>query len=181
MRKRSFGRGRRMAGAVGRFGGGGGWFGIGLLFISAGGCGGDALVEISAADAIEALTAQTRIALDEYQADLESGDDAREADVIAAFVRRAQQDASDSTRMEAHGQAFGQALARLRADRRTAWRRHTNAEENVKQMEAIARDLRQLAMDSLTLSDDWQRFFGRLIDAQRRARESAAATGPSSP
>ncbi|NUQ47326.1 MAG: hypothetical protein HUU22_14980, partial [Phycisphaerae bacterium] len=86
------------------------------------GCGNHALLNMAAADSMEALAAETRRALDEYRHDLERADDAREAEVIAAFVRRVRTDAADDAVVEAHAGAFRAALSRLRADRETAWR-----------------------------------------------------------
>lgn len=150
---------------------------LACLFLA--GCtGGDALVEMSAADALEALARQTRVALDEYHADLGGADDAREAGVIAAFVDRTRRDVQDDAKLTAHARDFAAALARLRGDRQTAWQRHSAARENVTQVEEVARGLRRLAMQSLSLRDEWDRYVGNLIEARQRAvRNSAAATG----
>lgn len=136
------------------------------------GCGNHALLNIAAADSMEALAAQTRRALDEYRHDLDVADDAREAEVIAAFVRRVRTDAADDATVEAHGGAFRAALSRLRTDRETAWRRHSAASDNVARIEEIAGGLRRLAVQSMSLGDEWQRFVGNLIEARRRAAQS---------
>lgn len=165
------------------------WFVGGLLAgacVSTG-CGGDALVEMAAADAIESLAGQQRIAIAEYHAELARGDDSREAAAIAAFVRRVQQDVNDSGLLDSHAEAFGRALSRLRTDREVAWTRRTRADENTRELEQIAADLRSLAMQSLSLRDEWERYVQKLIEASRRraaapvpgapAAEPAAATG----
>jgi len=146
------------------------------------GCGGDALVEISAADAIEAIAAHSRLALNEYHGDLARADDSREAAVVDAFVRRVQADVADESKLDGHSLAFSQALARLRADREVAWTRHSRAEENNRELEQIAADMRRLAMQSLSLRDEWQRYIERLIETTRRPPANPpAATGAPPP
>lgn len=143
------------------------------------GCrGGDALVEISAADALDAISAQTRLALDEFHADLGRADDAREAGIIAAFVRRARRDAVEDEKMAVHTRDFTAALGKLRADRETAWQRHFRAIDNVDRIDEVAGGLRRLARQSVSLSDEWDRYLGSLIEARRKARQPAPTPAP---
>lgn len=141
--------------------------GVGMC-VGCGCAGGDALVEMAAADALDAISAQTRLALDEYHADLSQADDEREGGAIAAFVQRAGRDGDNAERMSKHSREFAAALAKLRGDRQTAWERHYRARDNIDRADEIADGLRRLARQSVSLSDEWDRHLGRLIEARRK-------------
>ena len=143
-----------------------------VLPLLASGCGGDARVELSAADALTAVAAQMRVALDEYHAEVETADDARESAVTRAFVERVRQDAADAARLDQHALAFEEALRRVRADRRTEWQRRTAAQSQVEAVLEVARGLRRIGIEGLTLQDEVKRYLGTLLE--RRSDEAAS-------
>lgn len=67
------------------------------------GCGGDAQMELTAADAIDAVAGQMAVTIDEYHRDVSRSDDAREAGAVAAFVARVRADAADDAGRAARG------------------------------------------------------------------------------
>ena len=142
--------------------------GISLLF-GAGGCGGDARVELAAADAIDAAAAQLKVTLDEYTAELELADRRRRDGAVAAFVERLRRDIADDPATRAHAAAFSEALAALDQDRTTEQRRHNAASANVGTLEEIAAGLRRVAISTLTIRDEIRRYLDSLVQARRTA------------
>lgn len=144
---------------------------------TAAGCGGDARVELSAADALTATARQIRIALDEYHAEVERYDDRREADVARAFVERVKRDAADAAALETYTAAFESALAKIRADRRVESERRMAAQGHVDAMEEVATGLRQIGVASLGLADELQRYVYAWLDRRSNAQSTTADTG----
>ncbi len=142
--------------------------GIFLLF-GAGGCGGDARVELAAADVIDAAAAQLKVTLDEYTAELELADRRRRDGAVAAFVERLRRDIADDPATRAHTAAFSEALAALDQDRTTERRRHNAASANVGTLEEIAAGLRRVAISTLTIRDEIRRYLDSLVEARRTA------------
>lgn len=140
-----------------------------MLLATAGGCWAGAGVSMSAAEAIDAVAAQTRTALSEYHGEVEAADDAKEAAAIAAFVARLQKDAGDEQAAASHAAAFQTAMAKLRADRRTEWQRHTAAVDNVRLLNEVTAGLRRVAIESLTLQDEVKRYLTDLVNARKQA------------
>ncbi len=134
----------------------------------AGGCGGDARVELAAAQSVESLAASLDVALDEYDAEVGAGDDRREAAVIAAFVARVQAGGGDAAAAASAADDFGAALGKIRADRRVQWQRHTASKENVETLREVTAGLRQLAIASLTLSDEARRYLQAIVAPSER-------------
>ncbi len=134
-----------------------------------GGCGGDARVELAAADSMETLGASMAQTLSEYHADLARVDDERQRAAIQAFIDRVRADVSDEAATGAHADGFQKALESLDADRRTAWERYTASSANVVTLHEIAQDLRRLALNSMSLDDEVRRYFG---DVMRRREET---------
>lgn len=137
------------------------------------GCGGDARVELSAADSIESLAAELELGLREYHADVASSDDRRDALAIAAFVRRMREAGDDPAEQDRHAGEFAAALDRIRQDRRTEWTRFAATQDNIDTLREITGGLRRLAVESLTLRDEARRYIHALIDVQRSARNAA--------
>jgi hypothetical protein len=133
------------------------WAGI-LLVMGSAGCGGDARVELSAAAAVERLTAGLVVALDEYHAEVCAADDRREAAVVDAFVERVRADHADPVATDQHADAFRAALQRVWADRAVEWRRYHRTRGMLETLDEIRDGLRQLAIESLTLSDELRRY-----------------------
>jgi len=131
------------------------------------GCGGDARVNLAAADSVEALAANLATALTEYHNDLERSDDARERAAVYAFVERLRADVADEAKTNAHTGDFVTAMERLLADRQVEWRRYTASIENVSTLREVAEGLRRLAMESLSLEDEARRYFNELIELRR--------------
>jgi len=147
----------------------------GVLGSEALGCAGRARVELAAADALDALAGELGRALAEYREDLERADDGREQAVVAAFVARTRRDHADDAAMAAHADAFGAALARVRADRRVAWARYDAARENVGLAQEVARDLRGFALEGLALDEEARAYLRRVLEARRDAQAGEAA------
>ncbi|MFH0980974.1 MAG: hypothetical protein V2A79_05495 [Planctomycetota bacterium] len=143
------------------------------------GCGGDARVELSAADSIESLAGALELALQEYHADLATGDDLRESAAIAAFVKRIQEASDDPAGQDRHVAEFTAALHRIRQDRRVEWTRFGAGQDNLDTLREITGGLRRLAVESLTLRDEARRYIYALID-QRRSKSADRQDRPPS-
>ncbi len=131
------------------------------------GCGGDARVELSAADSIESLAGAFERAFQEYHDDLTTGDDLRESAAIAAFVNRIRQTADNPAEQDRHVADFTAALGRIRQDRRVEETRFAATRDNVDTLREVTDGLRRLAVESLTLRDEARRYIYALIDARR--------------
>ncbi len=153
------------------------WLALGSVVMAAG-CGGDARVDFAAADTLEAMAKQLQQGFAEYHADLAASDETREAEAIAAFVARLKKDAADDAQVEQHTEAFSAALAKLRQDRRVAEQRLRNGQDNVAGLNEVARGLRKLAIESLTVQDEIRRYFRQLLEA-RKAAQAAGSSKPS--
>jgi len=157
-------------------------FGAGrsLLIVAAGavvGCGGAARVELSAADALSAVAGQMRVAFDEYHGEVEAHDDTRESAVVRAFVDRVRRDSSDGAKLDQHASQFEAAMATIRADRRTEWRRRAAAETQVETILEVAKGLRRLGIESLSLQDEMRRYLLSWTESMRRADTAAVGGG----
>jgi len=139
------------------------------------GCGGDARVELAAADALDVAASEFRVTLNEYHRDLAATDDMREANVVAAFVRRIRTDAADEAKSDVHAEQFATALARIRADRAVAAQRYAAGVSQADAVVEVARGLRRIGIESLTLQDEMRRYLSSYIDAMKRAKAAAAA------
>ncbi len=139
---------------------------------AASGCGGDARVELSAATAIEQLTAGLAVAIEEYHAEVCTADDRREAAAVNAFIERVRADHADSDTTDRHAEAFLAALHRVRADRAVEWRRYRRAADMIETLDEIRDGLRQLAIDSLTLSDELRRFLHDMLTRPTATRQT---------
>ena len=122
------------------------------------GCGGDAKVDLAAADALILAASRMRTALDEYHAEIEQADDRRESDVVQAFVDRVRRDAQDTEKLDRHSDQFSAALSKIRDDRRVESRRRDAADTHVEAVQEVARGLRRIGIDSLTLQDEMRRY-----------------------
>ena len=142
-----------------------------------GGCGGDARVELAAADSMDTLGASMAQTLAEYHADLARVDDERQRAAIRAFIDRVRADVSDEAATDAHADAFQKALERLDADRRTAWERYTASSDNVATLHEIAQDLRRLALNSMSLDDEVRRYFGDVMKRRKETKEQVSGKG----
>jgi hypothetical protein len=139
------------------------------------GCGGDARVELSAADALSAVAGQMRVAYDEYHGEVETHDDTRESAVTRAFVERVRRDSADEGKLDRHASEFEAAMTKIRADRRTEWQRRVAAETQIDTVLEVAKGLRRIGIESLSLQDEVRRYLTTWIEA--RATASAAAQG----
>ncbi len=143
-----------------------------------GGCGGgDARVELAAADSMETLGASMAQTLAEYHADLARVDDERQRAAIQAFIDRVRADVADEAATDGHAEAFQQALASLDADRRTAWDRYAASSDNVATLREIAQDLRRLALNSMSLDDEVRRYFGQLMQRRKDTQGTSNRKG----
>lgn len=139
------------------------------------GCGGDARVSLSAADALTTVAAQVRTTLDEYQNEVRAYDDGRERAMVRAFVERVRRDATDDSTLDQHSAEFEAAMTKLRADRQTEWTRRTAAETHVDAILEIAAGLRRVAIESLTLQDEMRRYLYTWTQKQANAGQGTAA------
>ncbi len=150
------------------------WMTVATAAAAVAGCGGDARVELSAADALQATAAQMRTALEEYHGEVEAHDDGRESAIVRAFVERVRRDAADETRAARHADEFEAALARVRGDRRTEWLRWTNAQTQVDAVMEVAKGLRRIGLESLSLRDEVRRYLLTWVEARAAARGGSA-------
>jgi len=135
------------------------------------GCAGVARVELAAADSVEMLGASMTETLAEYHADLARFDSERLRAVIQAFIERVRMDVAGNAAVDAHAEAFQEALRRLDADRQAACERYMAALENVATLREIAQGLRRLALESMSLDDDVRRYFGEVMERRKEAKE----------
>lgn len=143
--------------------------GMCVLLASLGGCGGDAKMEMSAADAISATANQMEVTLREYHDEVGRFDDARESAVVAAFVERVKVAATEPAAMESHMGDFKAALKAIRQDRETEFARLAAAKDNVGVLREMARGMQRLAIDSLTLRDEMRRYLIQWVEAKTKA------------
>jgi hypothetical protein len=144
------------------------WIHMVLLLVV--GCGGDARMEMSAADAISAAANQMELTLREYHDEVGRFDDARESAVVAAFVERAKTAATEPAAMESHTGDFKAALKAIRQDRETEYTRLAAAKDNVGVLREMAKGMQRLAIDSLTLQDEMRRYLNGWAEAKSRAQ-----------
>lgn len=140
------------------------------------GCGGDARLDLAAADALTAAADRMEAAIGEYHAEMSQFDDSREEAVAEAFVARVKADAGDEQAIAAHWAEFRSALARIREDRAVERQRHAAAAENVAVVREVADGLRRMGIESLTLSDEMRRYLSGWIEARKQAVAAKAAT-----
>ena len=154
---------------------------LGPVMFGAAGCGGDARLELAAADALAVTADRLETMVGEYHAEVGAHDDARETAVADAFVARVKAGAGDEQAVAEHTAQFRLALERIRQDRAVQWQRHTAATENVAVIREVADGLRRMGVESLTLSDEMRRYLSGWIEARNRARTAVAtktAAGP---
>jgi len=140
--------------------------------LAAGGCIGDARVDLSAADALSAVADRMDAVVAEYHEDVRRFDDLRESEVVAAFVERVRRDASDEAATARHVEQFKEALAKIRSDRETERIRRDAADQNVRVLREVADGLRRLAIESLTLDDEIRRYLTGWLEARRTVKRS---------
>lgn len=145
-----------------------------LIALTCIGCGGDARLEMVAADALEATADQMNVSLSEYHNEIASYDDSREASVTAAFIARIRRDVADEAKCDQHGSEFALAMAKIRADRRTEDVRAGNTAGQVASVREVARGLRRVGVESLTIQDEMRRYLLNMIDTQRKAKAIAS-------
>lgn len=136
------------------------------------GCGGDARVELAAADALDAAAVELKAALNEYTAELHFADRNRRDAAIGAFADRLRRDIADDDVVQAHTAAFRQALNALNADSRTEWQRYDTTRGNIEALEEIAVGLRRVGIATMTVRDDVRRYLGTLIEARSQAQQT---------
>jgi hypothetical protein len=145
---------------------------IWTIILGAAGCGGgDARVELAAADALDAVSASVTQAVAEYHADLRQVDAERRRAAVQALIARLRADAEDEEKAQAHADAFESAVALLEADRQAAWERYAATLENLALLSGTSDGLRRLAVDSMSLEDETKRYFGELLENRRELRE----------
>lgn len=154
---------------------------LGPVMFGGAGCGGDARLELAAADVLAATADRLEAVVGEYHAEVGAYDDARESAVADAFVARVKAGAADEQAVAEHTAQFRPALERIRQDRAVQWQRHTAATENVAAIREVADGLRRMGVESLTLSDEMRRYLSGWIEARNRAKTAVAtrtAAGP---
>lgn len=144
-----------------------------------GGCGGDARVELSTADALQAVAGQMQRTIEEYHQEVSSYDDNRESAVVAAFITRVRKDSNAEAVVDGHATEFAAALRKIRTDRETEWSRRNAALENVGVLREMSRGVQRLAVQSLGLQDEFKRYLLSWIEARQKAQAAAggAAAG----
>src|SRR5437762_3339217 len=94
-----------------------------LAAVLAGCAGGDARVELSAADALTDVAGQMAGTLEEYHGEVSRYDEGRQSSVVAAFVTRVKKDAADQNALESHVNDLESALHKIRQDQEIEWAR----------------------------------------------------------
>ncbi|UCG33868.1 MAG: hypothetical protein JSU68_04370 [Phycisphaerales bacterium] len=133
------------------------------------GCGGDARVELAAADALDVAAAQLRLAFDEYHAEIDQADRGRQHAAVGAFVARLRADIEDENAIRAHTADFTEALDALWADQQAEHQRCHNALDNLDAVGEIATGLRRVGIATLTVSDEVRGYFDSLVAARQQA------------
>lgn len=139
-----------------------------LLALLPAGCGGDARVQLSAADALTATAGQVELTVHEYHQEVSAYDESRESEVVSAFVARVRADHADPAAVESHADRFKAALAKIRTDRDVEWRRRQAALDNVAVLRELARGLRRLALESLSLDDEMRRYLSNWLTTREK-------------
>lgn len=140
------------------------------------GCGGDARVDLSAADGIRAAAKQMEITLREYHEEVARYDSSREDAVIGAFVSRVKTDGQNDGALTGHVADFRATLDKIRKDRDVEYQRTAAAADNVAVLREMSRGLERLGIESLTLQDEMKRYLTSWLDARHRAEASVAVT-----
>lgn len=143
-----------------------------LLCAALPGCGGDARVELSAGDAINAVAREMGTTIEEYHQDVSQQDDAREHAIVAAFVTRVRGAQGDEAATSQHAAEFEEALRRIRADRETEWGRRQTAMDNVAVLREVSKGLQKLAIQSLSLQDEMRRYLESWIQMRQDRLQS---------
>ena len=145
------------------------WISVMLLVFA--GCGGDAVVELRAGDALDKAADIFQATVEEYHDEVVVADDGREEAVAMAFVDRMKastdnpQDVAD----------FLAAQRKIRADREVESMRFSAASDNVKGLRDVASGLREIATASMTLDDEMRRYFSGWIEQAKTARSERQA------
>lgn len=142
----------------------------------AAGCGGDARVELSAADALSAVAGQMAGTIEEYHTEVSRYDESRESEVVAAFVTRVRKDAADEQALASHVSSFEAALHKIHVDHDTEWTRRTAAMENVSVLREVSKGLQKLAIQSLSLEDEMKRYLQSWLAARQRTTATGSST-----
>ena len=119
------------------------------LFLLNIGCASSAHLDLSAARFLLAITAEMRMTVEEYHADLARLDEGREAIAIQSFVARVAGGDGDKTKLEEDSVALSAALAKLRADRTVAVERYIVALSNLDLLADTAESLKSHALARL--------------------------------
>lgn len=132
---------------------------------------------MSASDALMAAADQMALTIQEYHQEVSAYDDARESEVVSAFVGRVQADPDDAAAIDSHVTDFKAALRKIRTDRGTELTRRLAAMDNVEVLREVAGGLQRLAIESLTLQDEMRRYLQGWVETRQQARAAAAGTG----
>lgn len=150
-----------------------GW--IVVAFVA--GCGGDARLEMSAADALLTTADQMALTLQEYHEEVSNYDESRESEVVSAFVDRVRVDPNNEAAIDSHVTDFKSALRKIRMDRETEFTRRQAAMDNVDVLRELATGLQRLAVESLTLEDEMRRYLNGWIETRRQAKAIQSVPG----
>ncbi len=150
----------------------GGLLVLGGLFA---GCALDARVDLAAAGAMDRLAGSVEGVVNEYHAEIDKADDAMEVAVVDAYVDRIRRDVADDGAVEAHNEKFRLAMKRVRDDRAVEFDRYRAALDNVDVMREVARGLRRLAAESMSLEDDARRYLFSLLESAQASSATPAS------
>lgn len=138
------------------------------------GCGGDARVEIAASEVANDLYTEFTQVVGEYHNEVVASDYARLVAIADAYRDRVISHGDDETALDADRSAYLSALDRILADKETESVRYRTTLDNLSALSEVSAGLRKLGVDSLTLSDEYRRYIGALLD-----RVAPLATKPS--
>jgi len=116
-------------------------FAVLLLWLFLPGCATGSRVNLSAADALEGLSAEFDRALAEYHDDLGRYDDDREREALSAFVSRVRASNGDESAGDADEAELLAALRKIRTDREMEAQRYLNSRQNTASLVEVSSGL----------------------------------------
>lgn len=146
------------------------WMAV-VLMAGVHGCSGTARLQMAAADAIEVAAVAMADVLREYDEDLGLADARRERAATLALVKRLRAATSEEL-ADKEGEIFLQVLTRLQKDRRVALERYHISLGYTDTLREIATDLRRVAVDSQSLSDETRRYAIELLEQRFRSNNA---------
>ena len=149
--------------------------------VAVAGCTGDARVELTAAQSLEALAGELDQALGEYHDTVTVGDDDREASIVSAYLARVRRDTDDPAALAQNERDLVAALEKLKQARAVESARWTATADNVSLLRETATELRRSAVKSAAVSTDARRYVESVVNQITDANASPDPATPRRP